>query len=353
MEGPAEDGGVPMDQRKRLILQAITDDYIASAEPVGSRTIARKYRLGVSPATIRNEMADLEEAGYLEQPHTSAGRIPSDKGYRFYVDALMDPATPSEAERLRLREEVKMRERAFEEIIHRTARLLSLLTQYTSVVVTPNVSDSECRHLQLIALDENHLLVVLVTEPGFVQNRIIEMSEPISHDEVARLNNVLNEQLRGVSLGDITSTLIASLREEIDESALFQTVLELLTTGLERNSDSRIYLEGTMNIFEHPEFHDVERAKVLLRLLEEREAVFSILSDSIGRGDMTVTIGRENRREEMHECSMVTATYRMGNQVIGSLGLLGPTRMNYARVVGIVHFMAESLSEAITDHMRR
>lgn len=342
-----------MEKRKKLILQAITDDYIASAEPVGSRTIARKYQLGVSPATIRNEMADLEEAGYLEQPHTSAGRIPSDKGYRFYVDSLVDPSAPTAEDREHLRAEVRLRERAIEEMIHRTARLLSYLTQYTSVVVAPSVSESVCRHLQLVALDEMHLLLVLVAEPGFVQNRIVQMDQPIAQDELVRLNAVLNERLRGVSLNDVTATLIAELRTEINASTLFQTVMELLTTGLDRLGDEKLYLEGAMNIFEHPEFHNVERAKVLLGLLDERDTVFGLLSEATQRTGMAVTIGRENRREEMHECSMVTATYSMGDRVIGTLGLLGPTRMNYARVIGILQFVAEGLSEAITDHVRR
>lgn len=342
-----------MDERKRRILQAITDDYIASAEPVGSRTIARKYRLGVSPATIRNEMADLEEAGYLEQPHTSAGRIPSDKGYRYYVDALMDPKDPTDDERSRLRHEVNSRERAIEEMIHRTARLLSFLTQYTSVVVTPNVAESVCRYLQLVALDENHLLLVLVTEPGFIQNRIVVLDEPISQAELVRLNAFLNERLRGATISDITATLIAELRTELSTSALFQMVIDLLTTGLDRTVDARLYLEGATNIFEHPEFHDVERAKVLLSLLDEREAVFGLVNEATQRSGMAVTIGRENRRVEMHDCSMVTATYSMGDQVIGTLGLLGPTRMNYARVVGILQFVADGLSEAITDHTKR
>src|SRR5690625_4769321 len=152
-------GGEPMDQRKRRVLQAVTDDYIASAEPVGSRTIARKHGLGVSPATIRNEMADLEEAGYLKQPHTSAGRIPSDKGYRFYVDTLIDPTAPTQREQEQLRTEVRPREDAINQIVHRTARLLSYLTQYTAVIIVPSVYESICRHVQVIALDNNHLLL--------------------------------------------------------------------------------------------------------------------------------------------------------------------------------------------------
>lgn len=340
-----------MDDRKKQILQAITDDYIASAEPVGSRTIARKYRLGVSPATIRNEMADLEDAGYLEQPHTSAGRIPSDKGYRFYVDALMDPAEIPPEERFRLQFEVASRQRAADEMIHHTARLLSLLTRYTSVVLVPAISETICRHVQLVPIDANHLLVVLVTEPGFVQNRIIEVSEPIDVELIEHLNAVLRNHLRGVTLRDVTGTVIAGLRAEIDNNPLFYAVMDLISEGLER--DDQVYLEGAINIFEHPEFRDVERAKVLLRLLEEREAMSGLLAQLGSRPGLTVTIGSENPRTEMQECSLVTAAYSSGGHVIGILGLIGPTRMDYARVVSMVEYVAESLSELLSPPSKR
>jgi heat-inducible transcriptional repressor len=342
-----------VDQRKRRILQAVTEDYIASAEPVGSRTIARKYQLGVSPATIRNEMADLEEAGYLEQPHTSAGRIPSDKGYRYYVDALLDPVGPSAAERRRLHEEVFSQARAVEELIHRTARMLSLLTQYTSFVVTPRATESVCRHFQLIALDPAHLLVVLVIEPGFVQHRIVEIDSPIAPEEMALLNAFLGERLRGVTISDVTATLISELREVIRTPALFYTVMELLTSGLDDSGDERIFVEGATNIFEHPEFQDVERARAVLALFDEPDSMHEMVNTCLGRTGVVVTIGRENVREEMQECSVVTATVSMGGRVVGSLGLLGPTRMDYARVLGVLEFVADGLSEILTDFKRR
>lgn len=343
-----------MDQRKRRILHAITEDYIASAEPVGSRTIARKYQLGVSPATIRNEMADLEEAGYLEQPHTSAGRIPSDKGYRYYVDALLDPVGPSEAERRWMIEEIVTRVHAVEDLIHRTARMLSFLTQYTSFVVTPRVTESVCRHFQLISLDPAHLLVVLVIEPGFVQNRIVEIDSPIEPQELTRLNAFLSERLRGVTISDVTATLVSELREVISTSALFETVMELLSTGLDSSREERLFIEGATNIFEHPEFHDVERARAVLALFDERDSIYDMINAVMGRSSgVAVTIGRENVREEMQECSIVTATVSMNGRVIGSLGLLGPTRMNYARVLGVLEFVSDGLSEIITDYKRR
>lgn len=342
-----------MDERKRLILQAITDDYIASAEPVGSRTIARKYRLGVSPATIRNEMADLEEAGYLQQPHTSAGRIPSDKGYRFYVDALVDPSDPTEEERQLLIEDVLLRVGAIDEMIQRTARILALLTQYISFIVVPSAKECVCKHFQLIALDPNHLLVVLVTEPGFVQNRILRIDEPIEPEELERLNAFLGQRLRGVTIRDVTASLVSELRVELSRSALFQTVMELLSTGLDNPGEERLYLEGATNIFEHPEFRDVERARAVLGLFDERDTMYSLVNEATQRSGMAVTIGSENPLSEMHECSLVTATITMGQRTIGTLGLLGPTRMNYGRVMGIMQFVSEGLSEVLSHRRRR
>lgn len=342
-----------LDERKRLILRAITDDYIASAEPVGSRTIARKYALGVSPATIRNEMADLEEAGYLEQPHTSAGRIPSDKGYRFYVDSLIEPITPSSEEQRRLQEEVLLRAQAFEDVFHRAARFIAALTQYTSLVVVPSAQESVCTHFQLIALDANHLLVVLVTEPGFVQNRILRLDEPIEPNELARLNAFLGQRLRGVTISDVTATLISELRSELSTSALFQTVLELLTSGLDHPGEERVYLEGVMNIFEHPEFRDVERAKNVLSIFDERETMLSVVDEVTQRPGMTVVIGSENAISEMRECSLATATITLRGRSIGTIGLLGPTRMDYARVIGLLQFVSEGLSEYLTERRHR
>lgn len=339
-----------MDLRKRRVLRAVTDDYISTAEPVGSRTIARKYDLGVSPATIRNEMADLEEAGYLKQPHTSAGRIPSTQGYRYYVDSLMSPSTLPRAHREALRAKVMSRRQVVDEVLHSTARILSVLTQYIAIVVGPPLAESTFQHLQLVGLDSHHVLVVLVTEPGFVQNRIIETPTPIDAEEILRLNQVLNQTLDGVSLGDVTATLIASLRDEVKESNIFDAVIELLESGLGRNET--IYLEGTINLFEHPEFHDVERAKLLLQVLEERETLFDLLSERSRRAGITVTIGEEHATEQMQDCSMVTATYTVNGRVLGILGLLGPTRMDYSRVVTAVEFMADNLSEVLTQYRR-
>lgn len=342
-----------MDRRKMRILQAVTDDYILTAEPVGSRTLARKYKLGVSPATIRNEMADLEESGYLEQPHTSAGRIPSDKGYRFYVDTLMRPMRLTEAERELIRAELLARRRAIEEMIHHTARMLALWTRYTSLVLAPRLSEAAFRHIEFVPLDSHHVLVVLVTGPGMVQDRIVAMTEPVDQDELRQLAHFLNQRLRGVRLRDVGRTLLDELQDEIRDARLYAEAVELLSRGLEGGGSEAVYLDGAVNILEQPEFRDVARARTVLSLMGDQETLIGVLTDLAAGEGVTVTIGRENRREELRECSVVTATYSVGGEVVGAIGVVGPTRMEYSKVLAVVECIAATLSDVLTDLGRR
>ena len=336
-----------LEPRKMRILQAITDDYIRTADPVGSRTIARKYELGVSPATIRNEMADLEELGYLEQPHTSAGRVPSDKGYRLYVDQLMSPEVVTQEERDRLVEEVLALQRAVEQMIHRAARLLSLLTRYTAVVLAPKLSETVIRRVHLAPLDAFNFLVVVVTEPGFVRNYIVEIDRPVSPERLEALSRDLNDALAGKSPKDLTRTVIDDIRGRIAEPLIAEAALEAIANGLASGGDTRAHLDGTVHLFEQPEFKDVDRVKSLLEFLERDGTLTDLLTSAAGHGGIRVTIGREHSHAELQDCSMVTATYTAGNTAIGAVGVLGPTRLDYAKVVSMVGVMADSLSEVL------
>lgn len=342
-----------MDPRKMRILRAVTDDYIRTAEPVGSRTIARKYGLGVSPATIRNEMADLEELGYLEQPHTSAGRVPSEKGYRFYVDVLMEPEELSDEEQSRLREEVAAGRRAVEDLIHQASRLLSLITHYTAVVVLPRLSQAIIRRIQLTPIDSYHALAVVVLEPGFVQSQIVEFPREVDIARLAALVEWLNGRLAGKTFRDVTRGLLGELREELEPADLYEEMAELLVRALEEKDEERVFLEGTLHLFEQPEFRDIDRARSLLSFLQQDHTVASLLSEVADRSGIRVTIGKEHRTAEMQGCSMVTATYGPGGQVIGTLGVIGPTRMDYSKAVSAVELLAESLSEVLTGSSRR
>lgn len=334
------------------ILQAITDDYISTAEPVGSRTIARRYNLGISPATIRNEMADLEESGYLEQPHTSAGRIPSEKGYRFYVDMLMAPRPLSDEERRRLRQELGRRQRAIEDLVHDTSRMLALLTKYTAVVVAPQLSESVFQRIELVPLGEEYVLVVLVTEPGFVHHRIAALKEPVVPEELAQLSQFMNEYLRGIRVSELGTTLLSRLREEIRDARLYQEAMTVLTTGLDSSDEHRVYVEGALHIFDQPEFQSIERARPVLSLFGEPDAIRPLLSE-LGRTSGTrVTIGHEIPIDELASCSLVTATYEVNGELVGTIGVIGPTRMDYARAVSLVSAVAQGLSETLSRMMR-
>ncbi len=337
-----------MDSRKRRIMRAITDDYITNAEPVGSRTLARKYKLGVSPATIRNEMADLEESGYLEQPHTSAGRVPSDKGYRYYVDVLMDHEEIADSVKEKIINEFAAHRQQIENAIHCTVHMLAFLTDLASVATTPWPHGTRFRHMQLLPLDEESLLVVLVTDPGFVHNRILRLPRPISEERASQISAFFNSRLRGYSLRQITSAVLHDIREELTRDMLFDAAVSILTSALEEGKE-KVYTDGMINIFKQPEFRDVERARLLLELLEEKEVIVSVLSESARRGGLHISIGSENKLAEMQDCSFVSAGYRMCGEVIGALGVIGPTRMRYSRAVVLVQFMAETLSQVLTE----
>ncbi|MGI6558752.1 MAG: heat-inducible transcriptional repressor HrcA [Limnochordia bacterium] len=342
-----------MQERKRKILRAVTDDYIQTAEPVGSRTIARKYNLGVSPATIRNEMADLEEGGYLRQPHTSAGRIPSDKGYRYYVDSLMDVPDVPPDERVQIQREIYQPQRELGDVIQRAIRLLTMLTNYTSLAVMPGVRQGAVRHIQILPMDETHVLVLLVTEPGFVQHCIVEVSNPLTPSKTEHLSSVLNDHLRGRALGDLDRHLLSQLGEDLNDLRLFEQAVELLHTAMQEQTEEAVYLDGAVRILNQPEFRDVERAKLLMEALEERGRILSMLTAAAYDQEVTITIGEENVYAGMKDCSMVTATYGIGGQTIGLVGVLGPTRMEYARAVSVVEFVADNLSEMLTKMSRR
>lgn len=343
---------MPLNERKRRILRAVTEDYINSAEPVGSRTIARRYNLGVSPATIRNEMSDLEEEGYLQQPHTSAGRIPSDKGYRFYVDSLMSPQEVSAEDRETVRRLMQARNQQMEEIVHQTARLLAFLTRYTAIVIAPNISYGTVRRVQLIPFDTWNVLVVVVIDPGFVQNRVVETSKPIPPAELARLNEFLNSRLVGSTLADIGPGMLNEIRAEINDDNLYMEAMELLNKGLREIKSEKVFLDGVLHLLNQPEFKDLDKVKVLLNVLDDEASLLRLVSDLISTSGSRVIIGSENPQQELQECSLVTATYELNNQVIGTVGVLGPTRMEYERVVSMVEFIAYSLSELLSESTR-
>lgn len=334
-------------ERKRLVLRAIIDNYIQTAEPVGSRTIARKHDLGVSSATIRNEMADLEETGYLHQPHVSAGRIPSDKGYRFYVDALVQPHSFSHAERRRIREEISKGSSGLERITHEAARLLAVLTDSISVVVAPGMDQLVLQHLQMSVLDDSQILLTLVLHPGIVKNRLIYTEQQYTAEEISDLSQVLNQKLKGITYRELGATILNEIARNFGE--IGKVLVELLIQGLIEEKGEQVYASGTTNILNQPEFRNVERAIALLEVLEEKERVLGLLTDTSKLSGVQVVIGHENMLSSLKDCSLVTCTYYVGSNVVGTLGVIGPTRMDYGRIISAVGLVSNSLSALLSE----
>lgn len=336
-----------LDERKRLVLRAIIDSYIETAEPVGSRTIARKHDLGVSPATIRNEMADLEETGYLQQPHVSAGRIPSDKGYRFYVDALIEPYVFPGLQLQKFQKEILNAQLTPQRSIHEAARLLALLTQSVSLIVAPSTDQLVFKHLQLVTLEDTGILVTLVLHPGIVKNRLIRTKRDYSSEQIAEVSTALNQKLKGVTYSDLGPTIFTEVIRDFGE--IGRALVELILQGLAEDNGEQVYASGTVNILSQPEFRDVDRAIALFEALEEKEHLLALLGTATKSSGVQVVIGHENVSAAMQGCSLVTCTYYVNNNVVGTIGVIGPTRMDYAKVMAAVDVVSRALSTLLTD----
>ena len=334
--------------RKLKILQAIIDDYIRTAEPVGSRTLAKKYGLGISSATIRNEMSDLEEMGFLEQPHTSAGRVPSDKAYRFYVDKLMKVRSLDQKEAEYIRETYESTIDQIEQIIFHTAETLSEVTNYTSLAMAPRLSKVTIRHIQLVQVDGEFALLVIVTSSGILRDTLIRIPEGINNDYLSRVSNILNEQFRGKTIDQIDTEDLANIRDKfLKNRKFFSSLLDILIQRFRESEKREVYLGGMTNIFNFPEYQDIIRAQSFLNLMEEKDLLYDILSNSTEDG-VWVSIGSENSYNELHDCSIVTATYSLEDRVLGTIGLIGPTRMEYSKAISVMDYMGKALSRYLT-----
>ncbi|MDS1029437.1 heat-inducible transcriptional repressor HrcA [Bacillota bacterium LX-D] len=338
-----------MDERKKKVLQSIIQDYIATAEPVGSRTIARKYNLGVSPATIRNEMADLEELGYIEQPHTSAGRIPSDLGYRYYVDCLMEKQELNQAEKdyidFCFSQKQKMEE--IQSVIKQASELLSEMTHYTAMIVEPQWDRLVFEHIQLLPLGPGVALMVVVINSRIIQHYILNIPESISAADLEKVSLALNHKFKGFTLNQIKQDLLLDvLRENQQYKEIIDNVLGLFQQLNSLASKEKVHLGGTLNIFNQPEFKDIDKLRDLLSLLEEKEILKDILTRETKTG-LTVKIGGENKHEGITGCSIITASYQIDGEILGSIGLLGPTRMAYSKAISLVEYVTQNLSLAL------
>ncbi|MBU4553482.1 MAG: heat-inducible transcriptional repressor HrcA [Eubacteriales bacterium] len=340
-----------LDERKKRILWAIIQDYIATAEPVGSRTLARKYKLGVSSATVRNEMADLEEMGFLEQPHTSAGRVPSHRGYRFYVDHLMQPEKLQDSEKELVRVSFETKVKMISEVIQRTGQLLTQLSSYTAMVVSPCASRTRLRHIQLVPMSRGQAMLLVVLEPGIVQHRMMELPPDLTVGDLEMISRVVNEKIKGSQMSDLKLTIIREIYAELLRHKSLVAMMMDLIEDSSRSKEDRIYLGGIFNILNEPEFNNVERVKTLLGILEQEELICNILNDQDQPG-VNVRIGSEISCEDIKDCSMIGANYEVDGQRIGSIAVLGPTRMQYAKAISVVEYLTANLNEIMSKMYR-
>jgi heat-inducible transcriptional repressor len=337
-----------MDDRKKRILQAIIDDYIDKAEPIGSRTIARKYELGLSSATIRNEMADLEEMGYLAQPHTSAGRVPSDKGYRLYVDKLMPTHDLNREEIRELNSATEDRVYELSQLLRHATAVLSNFTKYTSLAVTPKLRSSTIKAIQVVPIEAGKALVIVVNNAGIVKNSLIKVSEQATSEMLGRITNLLNDKLAGLTFEQADTERIKTLAREIGVTGdILTPILNGTAECMYQMGDHEMYVEGSTNILGHPEFKDMDKARQFLSLLDEKTSICKALSDSARPVGITVRIGSENELCSIRDCSLVTVNYNVADTMVGTIGIIGPTRMEYSKVISSIGYMKKLVCEEI------
>jgi heat-inducible transcriptional repressor len=333
-----------LNERGKQILEAIIEDYISTAEPVGSRTITRRHGISLSPATVRNVMSDLEELGYLASPHTSAGRVPTEKAYRLYVDSLLRVRGVSRDEEDEIRRHCSLTGKDLASSLKEVSRMLSSLSHYMGIVAAPRLAANVYRHLEFLQLGGQRLLAILVTESGVVQNKIIQVSEPIDAEDLIRMANYLNRLLKGLTLGQVRSRILQEMQDEKTRyDALLTQALRLSQETL-ADDESEVFVEGHTTIIEQPEFADIGRMKEIFRAFEEKGQLLNLLDRCMAAPGVQIFIGEESHLSRMAGMSLITSTFVTGRNTLGVLGVVGPTRMGYAKVIPIVDYTARLVS---------
>jgi heat-inducible transcriptional repressor len=332
--------------RQLLILQVIVDDFIRSAQPVGSRSLSKKEGISLSSATIRNEMADLEEMGYLEKTHTSSGRVPSEKGYRYYVDHLLSPQVLTKHDISVIQSIFAEKIFEFEKIIQKSAKILSELTNYTSIVLGPAVSVNKLKKIQIVPLNKETAVAIFVTDTGHVENKTFSLPSSIDASDIEKMVNILNERLTMVPLEELNDKIYKEvamlLKQHIHD---YDLMLHLLAQLLKVPVTEKLFFGGKTNMLSLPEFHDIAKVRNLLTVIDTEEWISNLRNNTKG---IHVKIGSENNNSAMEECSLITATYSAGDEKLGTIAILGPTRMEYSRVISLLQFLSRDLTAVLT-----
>lgn len=339
-----------LNEREALILQAVVHTYIMTAEPVGSRSIVKRYGLDWSPATVRNVMADLEELGFLEQLHTSSGRVPTDRGYRYYVDYLMGVQELTLAERARIERELTHSLDDCDEVLRQTSHMLALISNQTGLVEAPEERDAEVRHIDLMPISSQRMAVLVADSYGRMHTSTVTLRAPLDQDDLPKLNRFLNEHLRGATVNRLAVSMHQRIRHLMDEERrLAESALQVLEL-VPSNKPGLLFLEGATRLFEQPEFKDVSKAREVFGLLEEHDRVVELLRSSLRTAEnrASILIGSEMQDKGLSEISVVASPYKVGDKPVGMLGVLGPRRMPYSKLTSVVDYTANMLSRFLT-----
>ncbi|GHT41893.1 heat-inducible transcription repressor HrcA [Endomicrobiia bacterium] len=336
-------------ERKTKILSAIIHHYIRTGKPVGSNVLTREYNIHLSPSAVRNLMADLEEEGYLAHPHTSAGRIPTDKGYRSYVDNLVKLQRFAVEEEERIKKEYKQKYNEIEALLLETSRILSGLSQYTGFVMAPKAQYDEIINIELVQIAKDELLVVLLTQSGMIKHKKITAS--LASGQLSKLRNFLNEKLRGVSVAQANKRIVLEIRDFRQSELEILRIAEKISDVFYNIQDD-VYIGGTSNVIEVPDFNGFESAKSLIKFNEDKEKLIEVISKDFGSKGINVKIGSENTFEGLKDLSMITTVYKNGEQPVGVLGIIGPKRMEYQKMMLLVSRVSEMLSKFFKDKER-
>jgi heat-inducible transcriptional repressor len=340
-----------LDDRRKEVLRSLVELHVETGEPVGSESLARALNRSVSPATLRNIMADLEALGYLDHPHTSAGRMPTDEGYRFYVDSLMGrprPLAPEDA--AAIQSGLRKPEASPNQVLENASRLLSRLSQHVGFVVLPEIDQTSFKHIDLVLLAPPRILVVMVSRSGMVTNKVVEIQETPTQEQLQACANYLNAEFAGMPLASVRSRLLELMREDKSiYDSLLKNVIALGNRAFAQGDEASVYLGGTANILAQPEFEDLERMRALFRTFEEKSRLVKILNACISGDGLRILIGHENPAPDLQDLSLVAARYPVEGEANWALGVLGSTRMEYAHVVSLVDHVARSVSQVLRE----
>ncbi|WP_409301777.1 heat-inducible transcriptional repressor HrcA [Peribacillus sp. SCS-155] len=333
--------------RQLLILQVIIDEFIRNAQPVGSRSLSKKDEITFSSATIRNEMSDLEEMGFIEKTHTSSGRIPSEKGYRYYVDHLLSPQKLKQNDMNLVKSVFAERIYELEKIVQKSANILSEITNYTSIVLGPKVKDNKLRKIQIVPLSPGTAVAVIVTDTGHVENKMITLPPSFDLNEIEKMANILNERLIGVPLTELKDKIYKEvatiLRQHIKN---YDAIIDALAGTLNMSQPEKLFFGGKTKMLHQPEFHDIEKVRSLLSIIEQEQGIYELIKGN--PAGIHVKIGRENKNIALEDCSLISATYSIGEEQVGTIAILGPTRMEYSRVISLLTLFSNDLSTLLT-----